>query len=106
MVEGRGGNMNLWWVFFAALSCMWVLSLVGIRSGGQVGGLFFAALGCLWLVICICAEPLYDFGTYLLRKLGLRKVVELRERMKGRLLPPARMALLVMAVSSFVFAFL
>jgi len=98
--------VNLWWPLFIALGCAWVLPLIGIKSAGNVGWPFFVALGVLWAALFVWTRPLYDFGTYLLRKLKWTKMARWREEMKPRVLPPVRVALLIMAVSSFAAAFL
>lgn len=47
---------------------------------------------------------LYDLGTAIRRKMGLTRLAEWGERMKPRLLPPARLGLLIMALISFASA--
>jgi hypothetical protein len=65
---------------------------------------FFVAVAALWIVALLAAEPLYDFGTNLLRKLGRDRLADFRERLKPKVLPPARVALLIMALVSLVYA--
>ena len=59
-----------------------------------------------WFFIFVVAEPLYDWGVRLRRKLGMMRLTELGERMKPRVLPPARLALFLMALISLAACFL
>ena len=54
----------------------------------------------------LLVQPLDDWGTILLRKLGSDRLADLRDRLKPKVLPPARIALLIMAVVSILFAVL
>ena len=97
--------MNLWWPLLVVLGCAWVLPLLGTRHV-HLGWPYFVGCGCLWAVVLVYVGPLYDWGTDLLRKLGQTRMADWRERMKPRLMGPARVALLIMAAISFVFALL
>jgi len=97
--------MNPWWIVLCVLACTWAAPMIGIKKAGFPWW-FFVCVGCFWLVVCAAAKPLYDWGIHVRRKLGLVRLADLGERLRPRLLPPARLALLIMAVISFVAAVL
>lgn len=77
--------------------------MIGIRNTGFPWW-FFVDVGCFWCLAGITAGPLYDLGIAIRRKLGMARLADWGERMKPRLLPPARLALFVMAVIRFAAA--
>ena len=95
--------MNVWWILFPLLGCTWAVPMIGINKAGFPWW-FFVCIGCFWTVVCVMAEPLYDWGIRVRRKLGMARLADWGEMMKSRLLPPARLALAIMALISFVFA--
>ena len=82
------------------LAGAWSLPVIGLRRAGFPSW-FFICLGLFWLFIFTQAEPLYDWGVAVRRRLGMRRLADYAERMKLQLLPPARLALLIMAAISF-----
>jgi len=100
-----GNKMNLWWPFLILLGCTWIVPLFGAKQAGT-GWAFFVGVGSLWTVVFLASRPLYDLGIQIRRKLGLRTLADWGERMRSRILPPARAALLIMASMSFIFAVL
>lgn len=97
--------MNWWWGLLICLSLLWVLPMYGAHSA-RMPTIFFVAVAALWTVVLVFVEPLYDWGTDLARKLGRSRLADFRERLKPTVLPPARIALLLMAAISAVFAVL
>lgn len=98
-------NVNLWWVALIPLACLWVVPMLGVRAA-NMPRFFFVAVAAMWTVVFLFAQPLYDGRTNLLRKLGRDRLADLRDRLKPKVLPPARVALLIMAVVSILFAVL
>ena len=98
-------DVNWWWLVIVPLGCLWWLPMLGARAGG-LPWYFFAAIAALWGVVLLFVRPLYDWGTKISRKLGQERMADLRERLKPKLLPPVRVALLIMAATSAVFIFL
>jgi len=47
---------------------------------------------------------MYDWGTNIGKKLGHTRIVALRERLKNKVLPPARAALVIMSLISLYFS--
>ena len=97
--------MNPWWFVFAILGCAWIVPLL-IAKQAQAGWLYFAGTGCLWALVFLYTRSLYDWGTSILRRIGWTATAEWRERLKPQVLCPVRLALLIMAASSFIFALL
>jgi hypothetical protein len=97
--------MNVWWPVLIVLSLAWVIPMLGARHA-NIPWPFFVAVGCMWAVVCVFVRPLYDFGIRTRRKMGMTKLADWGERVRPRILPPARVALVVMALLSFLFAFL
>ena len=97
--------MNIWWPVMIALGCAWALPMLGARAAG-FDWRFFVPVGSMWVVTAVLAGWLYDLGVGLRRRLGMTKLAELGERIKPRLLPPARAAMAIMALVSFGFALL
>jgi UPF0716 family protein affecting phage T7 exclusion len=97
--------MNWWWILLICLSALWVLPMYGAHRA-QAPTAFFVAVAALWTVVFVFAEALYDWGTSLARKLGHSRLADFRDRLKPTVLPPARIALLLMAAISAVFAVL
>ena len=75
-------------------------------KGGRLSVVVFVAVGLFWCIVFSLAEPLYDWGVRLRRKMGMVRVADFAERMKRRVLPPAWLALVIMALISFVAAIL
>jgi len=98
--------MNIWWIVLPLLGCTWAVPMIGINQAAGVPWWFFVCIGCFWLIVCAAAEPLYDWGIRIRRKMGLTRLADWGERMKPRLLPPARLALLIMALISLATAWL
>lgn len=69
--------MNIWWPMVPALGCAWALPM--------------------W-------EALYGVKVRVRRRLGTTKLAGRGARMRPRVLPPARVALAIMALVSFAFA--
>ena len=95
--------MSVWWIIIPLLGCTWAVPMIGINKAGFPWW-FSICVGCFWIVVCVTAEPLYDWGIRIRRKLGMARLADWGERMKPRILPPARVALLIMASVSFVAA--
>ena len=95
--------MNLWWFLFVPLSCLWVLPMFGANAA-NTPWFFFVAVAILWIVVLVFVQPLYDWGTNLLRKTGHDRMANFREGLKPKVLPPVRIALLIMVLISIVFA--
>lgn len=93
--------MNPWWIVLGLLGSTWVLPMLGIKKAG-LPGWSFLCIACLWVVVFFTADPLYDWGIRVRRRLGMARLADWGERMKPRVLPPARLALLVMALISLV----
>lgn len=70
----------------------------------HVPWVFFVAVGALWTLLCFSAGPLYDWGTGILRRLGCTRVANWRQRLRPRVILPVRVAFLIAAVLSYVFA--
>lgn len=92
--------MNIWWIVLGLLGCAWAVPMMGSKQAGMPWW-FFICVGCFWCAVCVLAEPLYDWGIRIRRELGLVRLANWGERMKPNLLPPARLALLIMALISF-----
>ena len=88
------------------LACLWAAPMIGIAKADFLPWWFAVCIGCLWCLVCAVAEPLYDWGVRIRRKIGLVRLADWSERMKPRLLPAARVALLIMALISFAAALL
>jgi len=97
--------MNWWWLLLVSLSLLWVLPMYGAHRT-QMPAVFFVAVAVLWAVLFVFVEPLYDWGTNLLRKLGWPRLADFRDRLKPKVLAPARIALLLAAAISLAFAVL
>ena len=95
--------MNPWQFLLPLLAAAWSIPMIGIRRAGAPAW-FFIGLGLFWLTVCAAAGPLYDWGILLRRQLGMNRLADFAERVKPRLLPPARMALLIMALISLAAA--
>jgi len=72
----------------------------------NVPRLFFVAVAALWVVVFLFAQPSYDWSTNLLRKLGRDRLADFRDRLKPKVLLPARVALLIMVMVSILFGLL
>lgn len=97
--------MNIWWPIMILLGSAWILPMFGARQA-QLPRLLFVCIGCMWAVVCVVAAPMYDWGIRVRRKMGMEALADLAERRRPQLLPPVRLALLIMALISFVFAVL
>jgi hypothetical protein len=98
-------KVNCWWFVLIPLGCLWILPMFGAHEA-NMPRLFFVAVAVLWIVVFLFAQPLYDSGTILLRKLGRDHLADFRDRLKPEVLPPARVTLLIMAAVSIFFALL
>ena len=97
--------MNWWWIVLIPLGCLWAIPMLGAHEA-HMPRLFFVAVAALWIVVFLFAQPLYDSGTILLRKLGRDHLADFRDRLKPKVLLPARVTLLIMAAVSILFALL
>ena len=97
--------MNWWWLLFMLVGCLWLLPLLAMHMAASPKVLYIA-VATLWLCLFLFIRPLYDWGTDLLRKFGLDRMADFRERLKRKILSPVRAALLIMALLSIVFVFL
>ena len=79
--------------------------MLGARAA-NMPWFFFVIVTALWIIVFLFAQPLYDWGTNLLRKLGRDRLADFRDHLRPKVLPPARVALLIMAVVSIFFAVL
>ena len=95
--------MNPWRVILTAVAILWILPMYGLRREGFPTWFFFC-IGLFWLLVCMTAGPLYDWGTDIRRKLGMRRLADFAERNRPQLLPAARIALAIMAAISFAAA--
>jgi hypothetical protein len=95
--------MNIWWFVIVPLSLIWIGPMAGMK---QVNAPFWAFLifSLFWVIVAVFAEPMYDWGTNIGRRLGHHRMVALRERLKHKVLPPARAGLIIMAIISLIFA--
>ena len=93
--------MNVWWLLLCALACTWSGPMLGARNAGTSVGFFFGVAG-FWCLVALVAGPLYDLGIRMRRQLGLIRLADWGRCMRPRLLPPARVALLIMAVISLL----
>ena len=64
----------------------------------------YIIIALFWFIVAVFAEPMYDWGTGIGRRLGHSRVVELRERYKPKVLPAARAGLITIAIISLIFA--
>jgi len=72
----------------------------------QIGAAWwvFILFALFWGIIAIFSEQMYDWGTNIGKKLGHTRIVALRERLKNKVLPPARAALVIMSLISLYFS--
>ncbi len=88
-----------------SLSLLWLIPLslwYKIRLSPWIF-LFFALF---FTVIAYFAAPLYDWATGIARRLGHRRIVAFRERIRNDILSAAVTALWVMTIFSLLFFFL
>jgi hypothetical protein len=71
------------------------------RNAGMPAGFFLGVAG-FWCLVAWVAGPLYDLGIWVRKHLGLIRLADWGRCMRPRLLPPARVALLIMAVISLL----
>jgi len=64
----------------------------------------FIVIALFWCIVAVFAQPMYNWGTSIGKRLGHHRVVALRERLKPKVLPPARAGLIIMAIISLIFA--
>jgi len=95
--------MNIWWFVIIPISLTWLIPMVQLRRA-NAPVLAFVLLALFLCVVAAFAQPLYDLGTRIGKRLGPSRLVALRERLKPKVLPPARVALLIMAIISLVSA--
>ena len=93
--------MNSWWVVLGFLGATWLLPMIGIGMAGFACW-FFLCVACLWSVVFVTTDPLYDWEIRIRRRLGIVRLADWGELMKPRVLPPARLALLIIALISLV----
>ena len=97
--------MNPWWIVFTFITALWVVPMAQARHAGFPWW-FFVGLAALWFAMAAALEPLYDTGVRLRKALGMKRLAEWGERNKGRTLPPARFALIAMALITLAAGFL
>ncbi|RLG28212.1 hypothetical protein DRN98_09845 [Methanosarcinales archaeon] len=95
--------MNIWWIVIVPLSLFWIYPMIGLRKINAPAWMFIL-FALFWCIIAVFAQPMYDWGTNIGRKLGHHRVVQLRERLKPKVLPPARAGLIIIAIISLIFA--
>ena len=95
--------MNIWWIPLVALSLLWIMPMAGLHQNNAPVWVFLL-LALFWGLMAAFVRPLYDGGTALTRHMGLSRAAALRERWKPKVLPPARVALGIMAMISAVYA--
>lgn len=95
--------MRILRVVIVLLGCAWVVPMALANRAGAPWP-FFVGLGCFWLLVVALSGPLYDAGISIRRKMGMKSFADWGERMRPRILPLGRVALLIMSVISFVFA--
>jgi len=59
---------------------------------------FFVASACLCIALAVFANPLFDWGNRLARRLGFNKLADFRERLRKPLLPIAQIVLVITAI--------
>jgi hypothetical protein len=95
--------MNVWWIVIVPLSLVWICPMAGMKQANAPVWLFIL-FTLFWSIVAIFAQPMYDWGTNIGRRLGHHRMVALRERLKPKVLPPARAGLIIMAIISLIFA--
>jgi len=95
--------MNIWWFVITPLSLAWIFPMSRMYSAHAPVWVFILA-AFFWCIVAIFAQPMYDWATGIGRQLGHHRVVALRERLKPKVLPPAKAGLIIMAIISLIFA--
>ncbi|NOZ63654.1 MAG: hypothetical protein GXO71_01685 [Caldiserica bacterium] len=95
--------MNIWWFVILPLGLLWAVPMFEMAQINAPWWVFIV-FSIFWAMLTVFAEPMYDWGTNIGRKSGHMRIVALRERWKNKVLPPARAALIIMAVISLYFA--
>ena len=97
--------MNIWWFVIIPLSLTWIFPMLLLHRAHAPMWVFII-VAFFWCIIAVFARPMYDWSTGIGRRLGHHRVVALRERLKPKVLPPARAGLIIMAIISALFAIL
>ena len=95
-------KFNPWWPILALLGCVWIIPMIEMRRTGLPRWLF-PIIAAFWIAVFLGSGYLYEWGIRIRRKLGMTKLADWGERMKDSILPPARLALLLMALISLCF---
>ena len=95
--------MNIWWIIITPLCLVWIFPMYQMHRIHAPAWVFIL-FALFWSAIAIYARPLYDWGTGIGRRLGLHRIVALRERMKSKVMPPVKAGLIMMAIISALFA--
>jgi len=95
--------MNIWYFVIIPLSLGWIIPMIQIHRA-QAPTWVYIIIALFWFIVAIFAEPMYNWGTGIGRRLGHSRVVELRERYKPKVLPAARAGLITIAIISLIFA--
>ncbi len=94
--------MNIWWIIIVPLAFVWIAPMMAMHRSNASYWIFIL-FALFWGVVALFAAPMYDWGTNIGKRLGHTKIVALRERLKPKVLPPARVALVIMSIISLVF---
>ncbi len=95
--------MNIWWIIIPPLSFIWIGPMAAMYRISAPSWVFIM-FALFWSVVAFFATPMYDWGTNIGKRLGHSRLVALRERLKPKVLPPARVGLIIMAIISLIFA--
>ncbi len=94
--------MNIWWFIIAPMSLLWLIPMTIMHRAHAPIWVFLIQTAFLCLV-AVFAEPMYEWGTSVGKRLGHTRIVALRERLQSKVLPPAKAALFIMAAMSLAF---
>ncbi|OQX75131.1 MAG: hypothetical protein B6D59_00300 [Campylobacteraceae bacterium 4484_4] len=95
--------MNIWWIVFIPLSFIWIGPMAAMKQIGAPLWIFIL-FALFWSGVALFADRMYDWGTRMGKRHGHFRIVELRERYKPKVLPPARVTLIIIAIISLIFA--
>ncbi len=94
--------MNIWWIIIVPLSFLWIAPMMAMHRNNASCWVFML-FALFWGLVALFATQMYDWGTSIGKRLGHTKIVALREKLKPSVLPPARVALVIMSIISLVF---
>ena len=95
--------MNIWYFIITPMSLGWLIPLLLIHRL-QVSAWIYITLALFWGTIAYFAQTMYDWATNIGKRRGHWRLVAFRERLKPKVIPAARAALIIMAIMSIVFA--